>query len=294
MKEINMEDIIKKVTEHAKDKTVLYVDDDRLTREIGKIYLSRVFKEVVLAKDGQDGLDKYLERAYDLVVTDINMPIMDGTALVSYIKAIQPEQLVVVTSSYLNDENIMSLIGNGVDKFIYKPFDHKSFFEAMHDLYRRVEKNEDLKNISKAAAKSVIDHLTGPAILFDDDGILKANKSFLKTIGYKSNKAFKQDFAHISEFFENSIGCEGTFENLESRFENEYVITHKVKLNNKCLNSLVSIELAKLSTKNIYVVVFKDTESIKSELEACPDETKVAEHLTNHLLKWFQDSSVQS
>jgi len=67
---------------NVQDITVLYVEDEAITRMYFSRMLSKRVKEVLLAKDGQDGLEKVEESAPDLIITDINMPVMDGREMV--------------------------------------------------------------------------------------------------------------------------------------------------------------------------------------------------------------------
>lgn len=63
-------------------KTVLSVDDSASVRQMVKITLSGAGYEVVQASDGAEGLAKAQEKAVDLVVTDLNMPVMNGLSLI--------------------------------------------------------------------------------------------------------------------------------------------------------------------------------------------------------------------
>jgi len=69
-----------------KDITVLYVEDEAITRMYFSRMLSKRVKAVHLAKDGQDGLDKTAELSPDVIITDINMPVMDGREMVKHLR----------------------------------------------------------------------------------------------------------------------------------------------------------------------------------------------------------------
>ncbi len=61
-----------------KNFTLLYVEDDRTTQEMIKILLKDKVKQLYIASNGQEGLEVYQDKNPDIILTDINMPIMDG------------------------------------------------------------------------------------------------------------------------------------------------------------------------------------------------------------------------
>jgi CheY-like chemotaxis protein len=65
---------------------VLVIDDDQMVRELFKTALNRVHFSVDLAENGPGGIEKFNTGKFDLVITDVCMPGMDGNAVASYIK----------------------------------------------------------------------------------------------------------------------------------------------------------------------------------------------------------------
>lgn len=119
---------LEKLFELSKDLNILYVEDDiDLQRKTFSMF-SNIFKSVDTANDGKEGLAKYNEyfemneKYYDIVVTDIKMPIMDGVSLSKKIKNINKEQIIIVTSAYDESKYLIEFINMGINKFIKKPF----------------------------------------------------------------------------------------------------------------------------------------------------------------------------
>jgi CheY-like chemotaxis protein len=71
---INIHELIEK----AKGISILYAEDEKELREKTAIFLNKIFTDVDVAADGKEALDKYLLRNYDIVITDIQMPNMNG------------------------------------------------------------------------------------------------------------------------------------------------------------------------------------------------------------------------
>ena len=120
-------------------KTILVVDDSSVARKIVirclKIvgHTEAVFPE---AGDGQEGLDILKEQQVDLVITDLNMPIMDGVTLVRKLKASPRFQHIpiVVVSSLLNDAAKANLRERGVDLMVEKPLSPAGLSAALNQI----------------------------------------------------------------------------------------------------------------------------------------------------------------
>ena len=65
---------------------ILVVDDDKAIRDVLKDFLGRFTHKVVAAGDGKEGLNYFNSECFDLVITDITMPIMDGNELARAIR----------------------------------------------------------------------------------------------------------------------------------------------------------------------------------------------------------------
>ena len=79
---------------------VLYVEDDAKLRDIVADYLKMLFASVVCAEDGEIGLEKFQENKFDLVLTDIQMPRMNGIEMIEAIRKIQPEQEIIILTAF--------------------------------------------------------------------------------------------------------------------------------------------------------------------------------------------------
>jgi len=123
-----MTEELKQLCDLSKELHILYVEDDIDMMKTTKVMFNNIFQEVVVAKNGEEGWEKYNDyflqnnNYFDIVVTDIKMPKMDGITLSKKIKNINKEQLIVVTSAYDDSTNLIEFINIGIKKFIKKPF----------------------------------------------------------------------------------------------------------------------------------------------------------------------------
>lgn len=79
---------------------VLYVEDEAITRMYFARMLSKRVKEVYLAIDGRDGIKKVDELSPDIIITDINMPVMDGREMVQRLRAQGCKTPVIALTAY--------------------------------------------------------------------------------------------------------------------------------------------------------------------------------------------------
>ncbi|WP_457744389.1 EAL domain-containing response regulator [Sulfurimonas sp.] len=110
---------------------VLYVEDDEDSRtQIGELF-KLIFNSVTMAFDGEDALEKYKLEQYDIVITDINMPRMDGLTLTKKIKELNPSQNIIILSAHNQSEYLFNAIDLGVDGFILKPIQMEQFLHVL-------------------------------------------------------------------------------------------------------------------------------------------------------------------
>jgi signal transduction histidine kinase len=101
---------------------VLVVEDEPMVREVLGVYLSEDNHEVTMAENGREGLQKFCDGTFDIVLTDRAMPEMNGDELAAEIKKIRPDQPVVLLTGF---GDLMSGAGEqpeGVDFVVSKPF----------------------------------------------------------------------------------------------------------------------------------------------------------------------------
>ena len=122
---------IKILVKNAKLLNVLIVEDEVNTKLEIKEVLSIFFNRVDLASNGEQGLESYIKYQnknsvyYDIVVTDVYMPKMDGIELSKEILKINPNQVIIVFSANDRFSKMVDLINAGVNYFIQKPFSKK-------------------------------------------------------------------------------------------------------------------------------------------------------------------------
>jgi len=157
-----------------KEFTLLYVEDDKSTQESMELLLAEEVKEFYQAFNGQEGLEIYKSLKPDIILTDIQMPFLNGLQMATEIKKIDPKQAILVTSAYDDKENLLKFIEIGLDKFISKPIDVENLFEQLNSVASRLQTFNTKVDTHKEKMESLYDlahydSLTGVAnrLLFD-------------------------------------------------------------------------------------------------------------------------------
>lgn len=110
---------------------VLYVEDDDDIRPLMVQRLKRQVAELIVAENGKQGLELFLQTAPDLVVSDVQMPQMDGLAMASAIKSLDRKTPVILTTAFNETEYLLKAIDIGVDGYVIKPIKIELLLEAM-------------------------------------------------------------------------------------------------------------------------------------------------------------------
>lgn len=124
------------------DISVMYVEDDKVSRERCGAMLSRHVKEVKTADDGKTGLALFTAKKPDLVITDIRMPGMSGLEMAKHMKESDRGIHIIVTTAFNDLEYMMEAIEIGIDSFIMKPVDIGKLISA-------IEKCDELIRLRK-------------------------------------------------------------------------------------------------------------------------------------------------
>jgi len=107
--------------------TILVVDDDKGMREFLDIMLTREGYDVSCARDAMEALTGCRKQHYDLIITDLKMPKVDGIEFLKSVKDISPESLVILITAYASGETAIRAMKEGAYDYIEKDFNIEEF-----------------------------------------------------------------------------------------------------------------------------------------------------------------------
>lgn len=159
---------------------VLLAEDEADAREILSFYLNTIFDEVVVAQDGAEGLRLYESnlkagKKFDLILSDIKMPHVDGLEMLGRIYALDKSQKFIIVSAYQDEEKLLQSIHLRVIGYFLKPLN----IDNVMDMLRQA-KEEVIKEKAQMPQKIYIDahysYDVNEKLLYEDNKIVKLSK----------------------------------------------------------------------------------------------------------------------
>jgi two-component system, cell cycle response regulator len=204
--------------EILKNISILYVEDESDVREFTSKLLTSLLKNVFTAENGLEGLELYKENVntIDLIVTDINMPKMDGITMCEKIRELNREIPIVVTSAHNDTTFLKKAIDVGVNTYAMKPIDLYQLIESITKAIEPIFLKKELVNLNLSLKskiememekiKSILDAQENIVIVTNKEEITNINKKFLEFFGIESFDKFKESKKDIFDLFHEEFG----------------------------------------------------------------------------------------
>jgi CheY-like chemotaxis protein len=129
-------------------RRVLVVEDNKSVQNALSLMLSSMGFEVALADNGFEALAVFLDGSFDLVLTDLQMPMMDGSSLAHFIKDISPNTPIILLTGADMETVWKKAKSESIDSVIYKPF-------KIIDFEKTVQGALEVRRAEKGITKSV-------------------------------------------------------------------------------------------------------------------------------------------
>lgn len=141
--------------EDLRQLSILYVEDEESIRAEVDYFLRPRVGRLLTAANGREGLEVFAGQRPDLVVTDIQMPLMDGLSMAAEIKQRHREVPVIVTTAISDSPHLQRAIAAGVDGYVLKPLD---LAQLMNCLLRNVELLMQARELATSRAQLAAYH----------------------------------------------------------------------------------------------------------------------------------------
>ncbi|MEA3228396.1 MAG: response regulator [Campylobacterota bacterium] len=139
---LNVENIIK----YTNSLKLMYVEDNSEAREATLLILEDFFENIEVCIDGLDGLDRFKNSDVDLIITDINMPKMNGLEMIKEIRSLNKEIPILVLSAYNESGFFMDSIKLGVEGYLLKPVEIDQFVNMLDKITNKLKLKDELAN----------------------------------------------------------------------------------------------------------------------------------------------------
>ncbi|HIC42815.1 MAG TPA: response regulator [Sulfurimonas sp.] len=204
----------------GKELKVLYVEDDENLRlETTKI-IERIFDKVDVVSDGVEGFDAFTDGCYDLVITDIEMPRVNGIEMSRNIRSINKDTPIVVVSAYSNTDYFIDAITIGIDYYILKPIKMPSLIDTLFAAVKRVTdkriadayRQKEIKKRVQQASQNMLAEITNispnPTIVYANGSITFMNRAFIELFEEEDLKKLVANEQHLWNFLNEKISID--------------------------------------------------------------------------------------
>jgi len=138
----------------AKKGNILVVDDEEVMRDVLDSLLTAEGYQVEMARTGEEGLDRFQQRAFDLVLLDVSMPGIGGLRTLEEILKVDPETVVIMITAYATFDTAIAAWQRGAFNAIKKPFDNREILGLVAAGIRRRRKDEERRALKQTLKRS--------------------------------------------------------------------------------------------------------------------------------------------
>ncbi|MCB1143748.1 MAG: diguanylate cyclase [Leptospiraceae bacterium] len=250
------------------DISILFVEDDIIIQKTTTHILENMVSEIRIAGDGKQGIELYLARKPDLVITDIEMPEMNGIQMAKAILEMDPEKPIVIMTSHVESEFLIDAINLGIKGFLPKPVIHKTLYHLLQKFYSEIQmKNEFIKNQSRV--NKIMNFQQTMVILTDGINVLDINGTVLEFFDFQSKQAFLEACPTILDLipvFDQFLD-EGTENWVQSFLRSGAIQNNRVRFINPKSKEFRTflIRYNRVPEENIYIFNLTDVTEIEQK-----------------------------
>jgi len=175
---------------------VLYVEDDDETREELEMVLRGWFKNFYCAANGDEGLKLYKQYNPDIVISDIQMPKMNGLSMAADIRSINKSQEIIILSAYNDVEYLFRALELGIQHYITKPVSVERLLDKLVEINHQMNLEVDIREKNKLLEqyKFLVDEKAIVAKIDLQGNITYANQQFCTLSGYSKEELIGQHY----------------------------------------------------------------------------------------------------
>lgn len=142
-------DKIKDIIIYTKNLNVLYVEDSFTIQQQTMKMLSSFFKNIELANNGKIALEVFEKYDFDLIITDIKMPLLDGISFIETIRNSDKKIPIIVLSAHDDKDYFLKSINAGIDGYILKPYTLEQIIQTLSNIVEKYDFTVKIKNTIK-------------------------------------------------------------------------------------------------------------------------------------------------
>jgi len=198
----------------TRELSVLYVEDEPSIRNTIVEILGLFFKEIHAAENGVEGEALFERYGADLLITDIQMPRMNGLEMIARIRKRVPDLPVIITTAFGDQEYFIKSIDLKVDKYLLKPVEMDRVKEVLLSVARMIDDRrkakeleilkmqERINRVSEQVLAQITDSYQNPCIVYTGTKMRYINDAFCALF----------DSEELGRFLEGSVALDALFD----------------------------------------------------------------------------------
>ncbi len=189
-------DNIEKLKQLLKGLVLLHVEDNTNLLEKGGHFFKKLFDKVYQAKNGSEGLELFKKYHPDIIITDIQMPDVDGLEMANAIRKIDKNVKIIITTAYDDKEYLLKTIDIGVVSYLKKPIT----IDALTNILSKVAQDivdEKNKNIFNDYLYHIFNNQENLLFMINDEGVVLVNDYSLNFFGFNDLNEFREKFKNF-------------------------------------------------------------------------------------------------
>lgn len=247
----------------TKELVVLYVEDEEDIRHHMVSLLRILYKKVDVACDGFEGLEMFHNHSYDLVITDIQMPNMNGLDMIEHIRMNNADIPIIITTAFSDQDYFIRSIDLKIDKYLLKPIEESRAKQVFSDIGWMIDDRKKAKEYEIRQLQEKINRLSERIIAQITESYLSACIIYTdSTVRY-----FNDPFCSIFDAAELQRFLKGEEEGLP--FDRRSGFLHSLAEYDETDPQKNRISVSKRQGRKIYRIVRRDIHIDNEEEQSC-------------------------
>lgn len=126
---------------------ILYVEDDKETRENYTFLLKNFFTEVNSCSTGEEAINLYENNKFDLLIIDINLPFKSGLEVADYIRRKDDKINIIMLTAYSDRVRLLQAVSLKLEDYLIKPINDRKLIDTIDIIIKRIENSKNSKDM---------------------------------------------------------------------------------------------------------------------------------------------------
>ncbi len=176
--------------------SLLYVEDNVKLRGRATHFFKKFFTEVYQAENGKDGLKLFKKFHPQIVITDIQMPVVNGLEMSKSIREIDKDVKIIITTAYDDKEYLLKTIDIGVTAYLKKPIPLDDVMQTLYTIVKEIQDKKN-KNIFNDYLYKIFNNQDNLLLMLQGESVVLVNNYTLSYFGLNNLSEFKNKFKNF-------------------------------------------------------------------------------------------------